>query len=46
MPEKNITFSLDEDLIYNIKKKALDERVTQKDLLTKWIKEKLSEDVK
>ena len=46
MPEKNITFSLDEDLIYDIKKKALDKRVTQKDLLTKWIKEKLSEDVK
>jgi hypothetical protein len=45
MPEKNITFKLDEDLIYDMKKRALDERTTQKELLTKWIKEKLSEDV-
>lgn len=43
MPEKNITFKLDEDLIIDMKKRALDERVTQKELLTKWIKEKLSE---
>lgn len=45
MPEKNITFKLDEDLIIDMKKRALDERVTQKELLTKWIKEKLSEDI-
>lgn len=43
MPEKNITFKLDEDLIIDMKKRALDERVTQKELLAKWIREKLSE---
>ncbi len=41
MAEKNISFKLDEEIALKLKQKALDERTTQKNLLTKWIKEKL-----
>lgn len=41
MPEKKISFNLDEELAFKLKEKALKERTTQKNLLTKWIKEKL-----
>lgn len=42
MVEKTICFRLDEDITFKLKQKALDERTTQKELLTKWIKEKLN----
>mgnify|MGYP004487003087 CR=1 FL=1 len=41
MTEKKLSFSIDENLAIKLKQKALDERTTQKALLTKWIKEKL-----
>ena len=42
MAEKNISFKLEESIALKLKQKALDERTTQKALLTKWIKEKLN----
>ena len=41
MAEKNISFKLEESIALELKQKALDERTTQKELLTRWIKEKL-----
>ena len=41
MAEKNISFKLDEEIASELKKRAIDEKLTQKELLTKWIKEKL-----
>lgn len=41
MTEKKLSFGIDENLAIKLKQKALDERTTQKALLTKWIQEKL-----
>lgn len=41
MAEKNISFKLEEKIALELKQKALDGRTTQKELLTRWIKEKL-----
>lgn len=41
MVEKRVSFNLDEELAFKIKQRALDERITQKELLTKWITEGL-----
>ena len=41
MVEKNISFKLDENIASKLKKRAIDEKLTQKELLTKWIIEKL-----
>lgn len=46
MVEKRVSFNLDEDLAFKIKQRALDERITQKELLTIWITEGLKKPIK
>lgn len=40
---KKVSFNLDECLVLKLKQKALDERTTQTDLITKWIIKGLNE---
>lgn len=40
---KKVSFNLDENLVLQLKQKALDERTTQTELITKWIIKGLSE---
>lgn len=37
MAEKRFSFNLEEETIFKIKQRALDERTTQKEILTRWI---------
>lgn len=46
MVSKNITFNIDEDLAYKLKLEATVQKTTQKDLLTRYIKEGLKRDKK
>lgn len=46
MTEKRVSFNLDTDLALQLKQRALDERTTQKELLTRWIKENLEKPIK
>lgn len=46
MVSKNITFNIDEDLAYELKLAATVQKTTQKDLLTRYIKEGLKRDEK
>lgn len=41
MAEKQISVKIDEELAFKLKEKALKERTTQKELIIKWLKEKL-----
>lgn len=45
MVYKRVTFDLDEEIALDLKKRALDKGVTQKQLLTDLILKELSEDV-
>lgn len=41
MAKKKVSFMIDEDTLYELKKVALEERTTQTDLFIRWIKEGL-----
>lgn len=44
MTEKRVSFNIDEELAFKVKKRALEKRITQKELLTKWIIKGLNEE--
>lgn len=44
MTEKRVSFNIDEELAFKLKKRAVEERITQKELLTKWIIKGLNEE--
>lgn len=46
MSEKRVSFNLDTELALKLKQRALDERTTQKELLTRWITENLEKPIK
>jgi len=46
MTEKRVSFNIDTELAYQLKKRALDEKTTQKELLTRWMKENLEKPIK
>lgn len=41
--KKKVSFMIEEDILYQVKEKALKERTTQTELFNKWIKKGLSE---
>ena len=45
MAEKRISFNLDQEIALKLKQRALDERTTQKELLTRWITENLDKPI-
>ena len=42
MVKKRVSFMIEDDLLYEVKEKALKERTTQTKLFNKWIKEGLN----
>lgn len=42
--KKKVSFMLDEDIIYEVKERALKERTTQTELFNKWIIQGLEND--
>ena len=40
---KKVSFNLDENLVFKLKQKALDERTTQTELITRYLKKGLNE---
>lgn len=46
MAEKRVSFNIEEELAFKLKQRALEERTTQKELLTKWIIEGLKKPLK
>lgn len=40
---KKVSFNIDENLVLKLKQKALDERTTQTELITRYIKQGLNE---